>query len=265
MQVELIGCTGAGKSTFAEHFIEECAAKQINAVTSVDYLLGKVGLNWVSSRIARALLIDVVCLPGCIGALLKDPAPLIFGIKSVFSLKGQVGVFNRINLLRNVVKKFGVYHLIGSASRDDLVIVVDEGTLHAAHNLFVHVDAPPDIAELDRFAELVPLPNLAVRVMQEKETLVERTLARGHSRVRDPSSATVGRFITHAEQVFDHLVDALQRGDRLVGVGGRSHVLQRDGAERSTVFTQILPLLEGDAIKAVVSRSQPTATESNAK
>jgi thymidylate kinase len=82
---------------------------------------------------------------------------------------------------------------------------VDEGTLHAAHNLFIHVDFEFDNDQLQQFAERVPLPDVVIYVRQSEQVLVERTLKRGHPRIADPTRQSVAKFVHQAVLAFDQL------------------------------------------------------------
>ena len=84
-------------------------------------------------------------------------------------------------------------------------VLVDEGTLHAAHNLFVHVGFEFDDDHVRQFAEQVPLPDVVIYVRQREEVLVERTLKRGHPRISEPTHQSVANFVHQAVLTFDQL------------------------------------------------------------
>jgi hypothetical protein len=91
---------------------------------------------------------------------------------------------------------------------------VDEGTLHAAHNLFVHASAEADAGDLQTFIKLVPLPDVVVYVTQSESVLIDRAMQRGHKRIPARSPAKAQLFIQRGVDVFDKLIRGLelQRG-----------------------------------------------------
>jgi hypothetical protein len=110
-----------------------------------------------------------------------------------------------LNLVRNVLKKVGVYEIIRQRSDIEQVVLVDEGTVHAAHNLFVHVSVPAAVDDLLTFIRLAPLPEVLVYVRQPETVLIERTLERRHKRIPDHSHASVARFVRQAVEMFELL------------------------------------------------------------
>ena len=62
MQIELIGCTSAGKSTLAACIVASCRVRGIEVVKSDDFVLERVRLQWIRRRLARTVLMDVLSL-----------------------------------------------------------------------------------------------------------------------------------------------------------------------------------------------------------
>jgi hypothetical protein len=109
------------------------------------------------------------------------------------------------NQLRKVLKQLGRYDLVRRRCQERGTVLVDEGTIHAAHNLFVHVDREVNRDQLQDFAECVPLPDIVVYVRSREDTLVERTLERGHPRIPNPTPQVVASFVRQAVVTFDTL------------------------------------------------------------
>lgn len=203
MHIELIGCTGAGKSTLVRQLIEGCRARGVAVVTGHDLVLRTVGLHWIRPRLIRALLIDVVAGLACLLAWPTHAPFFRFALRTIAALPGSR--LRRLNTARNVFKNVGIWEIARRGSAGRRVVVVDEGTLHTAHYLFAHVSADVNRPGIETFARLVPLPDVAVYVQQDEDVLVDRTLERGHRRIPDPSPAHVRLFIGHAVQTFQLL------------------------------------------------------------
>lgn len=225
MQIELIGCTGAGKSTFARKILRSCEASEIKIESHDVFLLKKVRLNWIENYIVRTLTIDVIAMFGCLLAVWYHRRLIFFFICSAISTPGNIVSIRRINLMRNVLKKIGLYELLRLMDEEERFILVDEGTIHAAHNLYVHENTVPDFEGLIKFIEMVPVPALAIRIDAERSVLIDRVLKRGHRRISLNTKVHVERFIDNAETVFDHVVKGLTKSGRMCVMYGRPYMI----------------------------------------
>ena len=112
-----------------------------------------------------------------------------------------------------------MYEILKRSPGQD-VVLVDEGTLLAAHNIFVFSEAAYTPEEIARFAQLAPLPDRVVYIQAPEETLVRRSLARKdpprEMRSRDPER--VRRNIRRAVGMFEQLVQAEAIRSRLLVV-----------------------------------------------
>jgi hypothetical protein len=220
MQIELIGCTGAGKSSLAGGILLAAEGGAVELSMAYEYVLGQWRLQWLKSRLARTLLLDVASLLACVASWHQHQDYLRFALRIVRSL--PIGWFERANLTRNVLKKVGIHEIVRRCSSEKDMVFVDEGTLQSAHYLFVHVSAQAAAEDVERFARLVPLPDVAVYVTQSERELVERTLRRGHARIRNPSRETVELFVTRAVATFDRVWQEAV-------VAGRMSMVERGG------------------------------------
>ncbi len=219
MMIELTGSTGAGKSTLASGMLQAYQQRGIDMLMGDDLVLKQIRLSRVKNRWLRLLGVDLVALLTCLATWQRHHAFYAFALPIIFRL--PIGGFEKLNLTRNVLKKIGVYEVIRHRSAEQQIILVDEGTLHAAHNLFVHVAVAPNVKDVAAFLQLVPLPDLAVYVRQSESVLIARTLARGHKRIPDRSHANVEHFIERSVEVSDQVAQQLALDSRLVVVDGR--------------------------------------------
>ena len=111
------------------------------------------------------------------------------------------------SLIRNFMKRIGS-HLLLEKLRDEAsdwdIIIWDEGSVHAAHNLFVHDGAKPKVEEILEFAHIVPKPDLLIWVTAPTAQLAKVLLERGHSRVCGTSDAAQA-FAENARKTFEVL------------------------------------------------------------
>lgn len=235
-QIELIGCTSAGKSTLARGILQASRAQGLDVVMGEDFVLKQVRLDWVKRKLARTLCVDLLSLLACLATWRDNRELYLFTIRTVSRLPAAVAWFEKLNIVRNVLKNTGVYEIARHRGSDQQIVLVDEGTLHTAHYLFVHVSVEPDSGDLASFARLVPLPDVAVYIQHDETVLVERTLARGHKRIPDGSRAQVERFIRHAADTFDKLVqDPVIESKLMVVDGERGIVITHDDRENPSL------------------------------
>lgn len=205
MQIELIGCTSAGKSTLAEGILQACSTRGIDASLGNDYVLKQARLNWVRSYLVRTFVLDLLSLFGCLVSCRNNFRLYLLIIRIIWHLPGTVPLFEKLNIARNALKKIGIYEITRRRTYNQQIVLLDEGTLHIAHNLFVHVSAEPNKSDLLEFIGLVPLPDIAIYVRQDEVVLIKRNLKRGHKRIPSGSSANVERFVKRAVDVFETL------------------------------------------------------------
>jgi thymidylate kinase len=220
MQIEFIGCTSAGKSTLASKVFQVCREHGLDAYMGDNFVLDQARLNWVQGRLIRTLLIDVISLFVCLASWRGNHEFYQFTLRTLWRLPNTVGWLQKLNIARNTFKKIAIYEIIRHRACDRQVVLLDEGTLHTAHYLFVHVSVEPNTSDLLTFISLVPLPDVVVYIKQSDSVLIERTLARGHKRISQHSYPQVERFVKRAIDVFDVLKQQPAIEERLMVVEG---------------------------------------------
>jgi hypothetical protein len=203
--IEFMGSTGAGKSTLLSSILRVCREQGFEGSNGDDYVLANAHLNWVKGHLARTLFVDFFSLTASLRAWRKysDFYQLVFRI--IFSLK-KVGWQERLNIIRNTLKKIGIYEIIGRQSSNQQIILLDEGPLHTAHYLFVHLSIEFADTDLLSFVKTVPLPDIVIYLHQDEELLIERTLMRGHKRIPRGSRTMTESFIRRSIIMFDKLI-----------------------------------------------------------
>lgn len=217
MIAELIGCTGAGKTTLARLLRDGGGAAHPVVLTS-DLIMDRPGLRWIRDPRLANLVADATVLPSFLRALERDRDFVRFASRR---LGGHApSRFAKINYRREVVRNVGRHHLAERVG-GDATVLVDEGAVLTAYHLFVYCDAPVEQADLDRFLRLVPMPDRLVYVTAPAALLVDRALRRPDRR-RELAAAdreAVRRWIARAVDVFDRLVASPAMRDRTLVVG----------------------------------------------
>jgi thymidylate kinase len=231
MQIEIIGCTSAGKSTLARRMVQAGHELGIDVQLSDDFVLKLIRLNRIKNAFVRRRVIEALALLTCLVLWRKHRKFYDFAIRA--SLQAPGSWLYKANVARIALRKIGIYEIIRRYGSDQQIILLDnEGVLQAAHTLFVHGDAQPvnglqeskssphGAEELSTFVGLAPLPDAVLYLRQPEAILIERTLKRGHHRLPDRSYAKVERFVRSAEEAFEVLQRQPKLGNRLVVING---------------------------------------------
>jgi hypothetical protein len=209
--VEFIGCAGAGKSTL-RRLVCELGIPDRSAVAMADLVVGRPGLRWVTHPTAANVSMEIASFPHLVRTWNRERRLFSFSREALAS--SGVSTLAKLNGLRGMARKVGMYHLAQQRARDS-VVLSDEGTLLAAYNLFVRARQPFDPGEVDDFLALVPLPERVVYVQASLATLVERAWTRP-----DPRRQHLGRTLQEVESDIRQTVelfDCIAESERLQG------------------------------------------------
>jgi len=240
MIVEFIGSTGAGKTTLIRGVHRRLG--QIRAVsTPFELIASPLGLATITHPSARNLIQEVAGLPFFLRALEPGREFAAFVLK-MLARQARFSIFT-LNILRSLERKVGVYEIIRHRA-DRRVVLVDEGPLLLAHNLFVYSDAVYGQAELARFASLVPLPDAVVYVRAPIEILVQRTLLRNDPprELRPLDRHLVEKHVSRAAEVFEQMIETERFRGRVLIVDNSSS----NGPEQEVVNSVIEFIQDGE-------------------
>ena len=230
MIVEFIGCSGAGKTTLAREVGRIAGPRP--AISATELVVDHPGLRWISDPTAVNLVADVISFPPFLRTFghEKDFVAFAFGRLR----RHAPSSFAKYNYMLNIVRKVGVHEMARRAASRKTVLI-DEGAVLSAYQLFVYSDASFDQLDLGRFARLVPLPDRLVYVRAPIDLLVDRAMARPDQRRelagRGPSE--LRRSLERAIALFDGLARTEPIRDRLLTVDiGDDSSRTRDAAVR---------------------------------
>ena len=259
--VEFTGLTGAGKTTLLSAVKDALADQGLTARDAYDVILGRYGLNLTRYPKLRSLLIDLVAFLPFLGYISTREGfeLLVLAIRVIIRDAG--GFLVALNLGRNFAKRIGVHVLLTGLPRQARncdFAVCDEGTLHIAHNLFIHQARAPVPDEIKKFGFIVPKPDTVIWVKATKKQSIDSILQRGHSRVGDSMTAAQA-FVEHGCIAFSDLCSQEEIRDRLFvidyaidDITGSSFSIQ-DAAQAVAAF-----LKQGPMVKELDSQSSPS-------
>lgn len=209
MQIELIGCTSAGKSVLTRSIMQVGDKLGLDMFTSYDFVLRQIRLDWIKNHTLRMFVLNIFTLLVCLLSWRKNLKFYGFVSGVILQLPTSVSFLEKIKIARIFARNLGIYEIANRNSYKHQFILADEGTLQIVHYLFVHVSLEPDIGDITEYLRLAPKPDLVIYVQKDEEVLIERTLARGHKRIPEGTLDEVRLFIKRAGVSFDHSVQLL--------------------------------------------------------
>lgn len=215
--VEFTGVTGVGKTTLVAA-VQELLAQQGFVVREAhEAILRSYGLNLPGRPKVQSFLVHLFSvLPFLRYALSREGFQLSrLAVRLIVRDAGSPRI--AVMLLRNFVKRIAVHLLLRQRCRplgECDFFLCDEGTVHTAHNLFVHAGPAPRADEIIHFADLIPKPDLAVWVTAPESDAVQCTLRRGHARINN-NPGEIEAFVAHGSFTFNTLCSVRSITNRL--------------------------------------------------
>src|SRR5437667_48948 len=207
---EITGCSGSGKSTLLAEILRECAARGLRVATAEDVLLPRLGRLILRHPTLQNVALDLRGASEVIRG--RRPAEVLTFASTVIR-RDTDSFATGLRAYRAVLRKVGIHSLLAREAASRHAVFVDEGTIHSAHNILVHVEHPARREEIEAFCRLVPMPDLVIHVTAPLETVLARTFARRNPPLRGRSRDEMERFIRHGHSMFDQLMrhEALSR------------------------------------------------------
>jgi len=194
MIIELSGIPGAGKSTVIKSLID--------SMDNTKYIFDvrKYILNQYKIHLDKTYLYDFILLLNILKLKKEDLRIIRDSAKIV--LNGNNKLFHKINILRNIMKKFIIYRYIQNKEK---VFFIDEGITHIAFNIFVDIDKKIDDEKIKYFLKKLPKVDKLIIIDAEDNDLLDRVIKRGkkgHRRINFDSDEDIELFMKQSRIVL---------------------------------------------------------------
>ena len=203
MIVEFTGIPCSGKSTIYSLVKESIDNRSLkNIYDAKEYVLQKMFLRIPQNKAINIILTDLTSLYIFL-SLDRDQKRYAFKmLPKIFTL--QTGIFNKLNLIRNVIKKIAVYFYILRAA-EKRVYIFDEGLIHCFQNVLVGDSLGVNAMNLQDLLSGIPLPDIIIAISVEHDIALERISKRGHRRIEITSEDSKKNFLNNAQTVIDNI------------------------------------------------------------
>ncbi|MGP8307965.1 hypothetical protein [Vibrio sp. YIC-376] len=227
--------------------VDQHQGERPEVIAAQTFVLRATHLSWLKNVMLRRIAINLIGLVCCLLYCRKNIPILKLSFAYLKHLPPTVSLRERIKIARIVLRNIGIYELISHCDNAENIVVLDEGILHIVHYLFVYESISPDIKQVDKLLSQIPIPDAVILVSAPKRVLIERTVVRGHERIRAGSFEAVEAFISHALEVFECITASSEIRPRLVAVNSCSNVkpVVTNGYQNSDVNKIIEILISG--------------------
>src|SRR2546427_815282 len=138
MILEFTGATGAGKTWLAARVCQNLKERGVRVTNSRDLLLGRHLIRLLGREGVQNIVIELALSAVIISSLKRYREFLAFAWRA--GRKYTDSRYLTLKAVRGVWRRIGFYEL-GRRVEDSVVVVADEGTVHAAHYLFVQLSS----------------------------------------------------------------------------------------------------------------------------
>jgi len=189
MIIEFSGIPASGKSTIISKLKEE-----------------KIDVNFNIFKTNNIFFIDFLLLLN-IFKLKKIDLEIIKKAYRIIK-RSNNSFFHKINILRNVIKKFIIYRLVSQSKKK---YIIDEGVYHIPFILFVDITQNIDSKLVINFIQLLKrsYENIQLFIIDSKdEELFNRVVRRGkegHRRIDFSKEKNIKRFMEQSREVLEIL------------------------------------------------------------
>lgn len=216
MIVEFIGSTGAGKTTLFSK-VKNRLAETSEVSESFDLICDLTGLRKLTHPTLKNLVGDAVGAPFLLRSI-RSHKPFLGFVLGVLKTRGEISPLT-INSLRSIIRSIGIHEFLRHRE-DGRIILVDEGTVLSAHNLFIYTRMLFGREPIARFASLAPLPDKLICIKAPLDQLVGRTLKRcdppREMRGKDPR--LIAGYTGRALKLFEQMVETAEIRNRVLVV-----------------------------------------------
>jgi homoserine kinase type II len=224
--VEMAGMVGAGKTTLASVVaadLEGRGYRVLRPAIAITEVLDRSFFGALSRRLLRSATARRRMLRAVYRGAVRPwytamfvmgcPGPIWSAMRAQW--RSPLPGWHRRKILSLLLRLAAAQLYLSRRMRPDEVLLLEEGMVHRAVNVFAWSDGDVDLAAVGRYVTGLPRTDLVVLVTAPLSVCIERADARGlPRRLAGRDDATVARFMRNAAVIVDVLPDLLSARSR---------------------------------------------------
>jgi len=206
--IEITGVAGVGKSFTIEQLLKQNPNTLLDTQIIKKYNLNDISLLFLFFKSNRSF---------------KN----LLNILKLSTLVKNMGLFNRLNLIRNSIKKIGKDYFLRYKFKEDKIILVDEGISHLYQNIISPrgKNSKKAIRVVDKIISNINFSSDIIVVDAPFEIIYKRLKSRGHKRVPKDKLAP---FIKNSKEQIVRLKRRFPKVVEILNIENKSKIGERD-------------------------------------
>jgi thymidylate kinase len=248
MIVEFTGCSGTGKTVMYKYIYDIVDKSAHSVFNPLDIVLGRSIAGRINSECYQNAILDGVALPYFIFNIHKFHTFFLFCLKIVKT--NAISRLQKMLLVRSVIRKLGLYEFLSQKRFEKKIILVDEGTFHIAHIIFINGRGLFTDTAIHKFEQMVPRPDLIVFVQAPLRSIIERTEQRSDKPIRNVNSKQLEKFIIKGDKLFQMIHKDSRRKEKIIIINNSGNMQNEVSILANKVVDSIIITLRDKYDKA---------------
>ncbi len=205
MIVEITGPSGSGKTSYIGKLLEkfENSGVETGAIHNLNTNRHREIPDEFSDLETQNIRTDIRTVFWSVIVLSKNPKFALFMLTQLWSLNAPFK--SKLALFRSLIRKTGIYGFLSQNKFSDVIVLVDEGIFHLAHNFLVSPTERADKEMIRTFLKTCPSPDGLIILIDNVSQLMQNQLARKEYSPRVNNFNELEQFIKNAHYVYSQI------------------------------------------------------------
>lgn len=208
MIVEFTGPTSTGKTSVYRQSLALLRARKEIVFYPLELFLGRRVASMIRSERLQALVLDILSFPWFLLKLPDNGSFVRFFLQCLF--RSQASLRLKTLCVRSVIRKVGIHSFLNRPANRSRTILVDEGTVHSAHNFLILGSYKADSRDVGTFCRLVPRADKLIFV----QSPITEILKRAGTRHDNPRRVLAKSNPLELKQYLSDVVDLFRMIER---------------------------------------------------
>lgn len=210
MIIEVSGPSGVGKTTLIAHLAAEFSNRGYNTGAIHSISLNKSG--FIPKRFTEIekfnLTMDFKIAPWAMFGAITYFKFTYFALCMILNMPSSF--CEKIAVTRSLWRKLGLRIYLGRKKFKNVMVFVDEGLFHSAHNLLISPKISPSKPDVAKFSSTCPRPDCLIILNGDSKTITENLRRRSVYSPRVRNTQESASFVSHAIELYEILASNLE-------------------------------------------------------